>query len=286
MVQPFNDYVFSNRVGRIGLVETDFGFHVIKVVAKEDVVLVGTLGLKNIPSERTSDSIFNVASKFEIDLGNSNDISQTATNLDFDVKSLSSIGELDHDLPNMENQRRLVQWLFNEDTNVNDFKRFDLSRGGYVIVQLTEKNEEGLMSPGLASLSVLPILKNKKKAKIIIDNNQKYNSLEELASNNNLEIQNVSALNQSTPIVAQAGFEPKVIGTAFGLEVEGVSSLFEGETGVYMIRLNNLKNSDEIESYSAFENQLTNKRRTNLDFNIVQSLKKSAEISDNRSEYY
>ena len=286
MVQPFNDYVFSNRVGRIGLVETDFGFHVIKVVAKEDVVLVGTLGLKNIPSERTSDSIFNVASKFEIDLANSNDISQTATNLDFDVKSLSSIGELDHDLPNMENQRRLVQWLFNEDTNVNDFKRFDLSRGGYVIVQLTEKNEEGLMSPGLASLSVLPILKNKKKAKIIIDNNKKYGSLEELASNNNLEIQNVSALNQSTPIVAQAGFEPKVIGTAFGLEVEGVSSLFEGETGVYMIRLNNLKNADEIESYSAFENQLTNKRRTNLDFNIVQSLKKSAEISDNRSEYY
>ena len=286
MVQPFNDYVFSNRVGRIGLVETDFGFHVIKVVAKEDVVLVGTLGLKNIPSERTSDSIFNVASKFEIDLANSNDISQTATNLDFDVKSLSSIGELDHDLPNMENQRRLVQWLFNEDTNVNNFKRFDLSRGGYVIVQLTEKNEEGLMSPGLASLSVLPILKNKKKAKIIIDNNKKYDSLEELASNNNLEIQNVSALNQSTPIVAQAGFEPKVIGTAFGLEVEGVSSLFEGETGVYMIRLNNLKNADEIESYSAFENQLTNKRRTNLDFNIVQSLKKSAEISDNRSEYY
>ena len=286
MVQPFNDYVFSNRVGRIGLVETDFGFHVIKVVAKEDVVLVGTLALKNIPSERTSDSIFNVASKFEIDLANSNDISQTATNLDFDVKSLSSIGELDHDLPNMENQRRLVQWLFNEDTNVNDFKRFDLSRGGYVIVQLTEKNEEGLMSPGLASLSVLPILKNKEKAKIIIDNNKKYDSLEELASNNNLEIQNVSALNQSTPIVAQAGFEPKVIGTAFGLEVEGVSSLFEGETGVYMIRLNNLKNADEIESYSAFENQLTNKRRTNLDFNIVQSLKKSAEISDNRSEYY
>ena len=286
MVQPFNDYVFSNRVGRIGLVETDFGFHVIKVVAKEDVVLVGTLALKNIPSERTSDSIFNVASKFEIDLANSNDISQTATNLDFDVKSLSSIGELDHDLPNMENQRRLVQWLFNEDTNVNDFKRFDLSRGGYVIVQLTEKNEEGLMSPGLASLSVLPILKNKEKAKIIIDNNKKYDSLEELASNNNLEIQNVSALNQSTPIVAQAGFEPKVIGTAFGLEVGGVSSLFEGETGVYMIRLNNLKNADEIESYSAFENQLTNKRRTNLDFNIVQSLKKSAEISDNRSEYY
>ena len=286
MVKPFNDYVFSNRVGRIGLVETDFGFHVIKIAAKEDVVLVGTLALKNIPSERTSDSIFNIASKFEIDLANTIDINQTASNLDFEVKSLSSIGELDHDLPNMENQRRLVQWLFNKETNVDDYKRFDLSSGGYVIVQLTEKIEEGLMSPGLASLSVLPILKNKKKAKIIIDNNKKFKSLEELASSNELEIINVSALNQSTPIVAQAGFEPKIIGTAFGLDIDGVSSLFEGETGVYMIKLNNIKNAEDVDSYSAFENQITNKLRTNLDFNVIQSLKKSAEISDNRKEYY
>ena len=286
MVKPFNDFVFTNRVGRTGLVETDFGYHVIKVVAKEDVVKVGTLALKNIPSERTSDSIFNIASKFEIDLASTSNINDTAKNLDFEVKSLSSIGELDHDLPNMESQRRLVQWLFNEETNINDYKRFDLSRGGYVIVQLTEKNEDGLMSPGLASINVLPILKNKKKAKIIIDKNRKYKSLEEIASNNNLEINNVSALNQLTPIVAQAGFEPKVIGTAFGLEVNGISSLVEGESGVYMIKLNALKDPEEIESYSAFENQLTNKLRTNLDFNIIQSLKNSADISDNRKGYY
>ena len=286
MVKPFNDFVFTNRVGRTGLVETDFGYHVIKVVAKEDVVKVGTLALRNIPSERTSDSIFNIASKFEIDLASTSNINDTAKNLDFEVKSLSSIGELDHDLPNMESQRRLVQWLFNEETNINDYKRFDLSRGGYVIVQLTEKNEDGLMSPGLASINVLPILKNKKKAKIIIDKNRKYKSLEEIASNNNLEINNVSALNQLTPIVAQAGFEPKVIGTAFGLEVNGISSLVEGESGVYMIKLNALKDPEEIESYSAFENQLTNKLRTNLDFNIIQSLKNSADISDNRKGYY
>ena len=286
MVKPFNDYVFSNRVGRIGLVETDFGFHVIKVVAKEDVVLVGTLALKNIPSERTSDSIFNIVSKFEIDLADTSDINKTANNLDFEVKNLTSIGELDHDLPNMTSQRRLVQWLFEPETNVNDYRRFDLSSGGYVIVQLTEKNQEGLMSPGLASLSVLPILKNKKKAKIIFNENKSFNTLEELASNNGLEIQNVSALNQSTPIVAQAGFEPKVIGNAFRLDIGVTSSLFEGETGVYMIKLNSFKSAEETENYSAFENQLTNKLRTNLDFNVVQSLKKSADISDNRSEYY
>ena len=286
MVKPFNDYVFSNRVGRIGLVETDFGFHVIKVVAKEDVVLVGTIGLKNIPSDRTSDSIFNIASKFEIDLGKSIDINKTASDLDFEVKSLNSIGELDHDLPNMENQRRLVQWLFNEDSSIGDYKRFDLSQGGFVIVQINDKQDKGLMPARLATLTVTPILKNQKKAEIIISENKKYTTLEDLSASNNLEIINVSALNQFTPVVSQAGFEPKLVGTAFGLEIGQTSNLIEGETGVYLVKLNSLNSVEEIESYSAFENQLTTKLRTNLDFNIVQSLKKSADVVDNRSDYY
>ena len=286
MVKPFNDYVFSNRIGRIGLVETDFGFHVIKVVAKEDVVLVGTIGLKNIPSDRTSDSIFNIASKFEIDLGKSIDINKTAADLDFEIKSLNSIGELDHDLPNMENQRRLVQWLFNEDSNVGDYKRFDLSQGGFVIVQINDKQDKGLMPARLASLTVTPILKNQKKAEMIISENKKYTTLEDLSASNNLEIINVSALNQFTPVVSQAGFEPKLVGTAFGLEIGQTSNLIEGETGVYLVKLNSLNSVEEIESYSAFENQLTSKLRTNLDFNIVQSLKKSADVVDNRSDYY
>ena len=286
MVKPFNDYVFSNRVGRIGLVETDFGFHVIKVVAKEDVVLVGTIGLKNIPSDRTSDSIFNIASKFEIDLGKSIDINKTASDLDFEVKSLNSIGELDHDLPNMENQRRLVQWLFNEDSSIGDYKRFDLSQGGFVIVQINDKQDKGLMPARLATLTVTPILKNQKKAEMIISENKKYTTLEDLSASNNLEIINVSALNQITPVVSQAGFEPKLVGTAFGLEIGQTSNLIEGETGVYLVKLNSLNRVEEIESYSAFENQLTSKLRTNLDFNIVQSLKKSADVVDNRSDYY
>ena len=286
MVKPFNDYVFSNRVGRIGLVETDFGFHVIKVVAKEDVVLVGTIGLKNIPSDRTSDSIFNIASKFEIDLGKSIDINKTASDLDFEVKSLNSIGELDHDLPNMENQRRLVQWLFNEDSSIGDYKRFDLSQGGFVIVQINDKQDKGLMPARLATLTVTPILKNQKKAEMIISENKKYTTLEDLSASNNLEIINVSAFNQITPVVSQAGFEPKLVGTAFGLEIGQTSNLIEGETGVYLVKLNSLNSLEEIDSYSAFENQLTSKLRTNLDFNIVQSLKKSADVVDNRSDYY
>jgi peptidyl-prolyl cis-trans isomerase D len=35
MVKPFND-LFNNGIGKVGLVETDFGFHIIKITDKQD----------------------------------------------------------------------------------------------------------------------------------------------------------------------------------------------------------------------------------------------------------
>src|SRR5699024_7413225 len=43
MVPEFNDYIFDNSVGSIGLVETDFGFHIIKIDDKYDVVQIATI---------------------------------------------------------------------------------------------------------------------------------------------------------------------------------------------------------------------------------------------------
>ena len=287
MVKPFNDYVFNNRVGRIGLVETDFGFHIIKIVAKEDLVKVATLALRNIPSEKTSDSVFNIASKFEIDLSNDMNVYDIASKYKLEVKDLSDIGELDHDLPSLPNQRRLVQWLFDEETEVNDYERFDVSSGGYVLAILTEKKNEGLKSNDQVLLEVLPTLQNQKKADLIIKNNRNIDNLESLADENNTEVINVDVLNKNTPLVAQAGFEPKIIGTAFSLDLNESSKLIEGETGVYMIRVDKITKAENLpNSFTPYEKQVSSKLRSNIDFNVVQSLKKSSEIVDNRSDYY
>ena len=103
MVKPFNDYVFKNSVGKIGVVETEFGFHVIKVVAKEDCKSCNYC-FKNIPSNFTSDSVFNVTSKFEIELSKSQDLITAADNFDYETKSLTNITPLDHELPVLGNR--------------------------------------------------------------------------------------------------------------------------------------------------------------------------------------
>jgi peptidyl-prolyl cis-trans isomerase D len=45
MVKPFNDFVF-NSSGSIGLVETLFGFHIIKVTDKQDGIRLATVALR------------------------------------------------------------------------------------------------------------------------------------------------------------------------------------------------------------------------------------------------
>jgi len=57
MVKPFNDFVFNSPIGKVGLVETEFGFHIVKVIDKRDAVRLATIAQRIEPSEATSDDI-------------------------------------------------------------------------------------------------------------------------------------------------------------------------------------------------------------------------------------
>jgi len=211
MTKPFNDFVFSKRVGSIGVVETDFGYHVIKVVAKEDVVWLASISQKNIPSDDTSDRVFNLATKFEINLSKTLNLNALAVENDYVVKPINGIKVLDDILPGLSSQRRVVQWLFSNEIKLNDYKRFDLSNGGYVIAQVTDITNDGLSSVANASLRALPKVLNSKKANLIIKQNDNKLSLEDLAKNNNLEIKKALALNQKNATISGSGREPLLV---------------------------------------------------------------------------
>ena len=294
MTKPFNDFVFSKRVGSIGVVETDFGYHVIKVVAKEDVVLLASISQKNIPSDDTSDRVFNLATKFEINLSKTLNLNALAVENDYVVKPINGIKVLDDILPGLSSQRRVVQWLFSNEIKLNDYKRFDLSNGGYVIAQVTDITNDGLSSVANASLRALPKVLNSKKANLIIKQNDNKLSLEDLAKNNNLEIKKALALNQKNATISGSGREPLLVGHAFGLDVNQVSDFIIGENGVYKIKVLKKNTVSDNENYKSnklnfiisYQNQLLNSSRPNLNNSVYQAIKEKADIEDNRSLYY
>jgi len=292
MVKPFNDFIFSKRIGSTGVVETDFGFHVIKVVAKDDLVLLASITEKNVPSDATSDKVFNSATKLEMSLSKDEDLNTLSNKENYTVKTVNGIQILDNDFPGLKDQRRIVQWLFTESTNVSDFKRFDLPKGGYLIAQVTKIVDEGLSNVQDVSYKVLPMVLKSKKADFIISKNDNSLSLEEIAEINGTEVRKALALNQKNATITGSGLEPLVIGASFGTNINESSDFIIGENGIYKLKVIKRKdtntNSDSIDSnfIISYKNQLLNLNRTSSFARVYESLKENAEVTDNRSVYY
>lgn len=283
-VKPFNDFVFGNDTGTIGLVETDFGFHVIKVDDKQDQVALATISMKLEASEETTNKLFTDATKFEIAVSK-NDFHETAKASEYTVRPVNKILALDENLPGIPNQRSVVKWAFEEETEVGDVKRFNIPNG-YVIAQLAKKTPKGLMTAEEASASVLPKLRNEKKAAIIKEKNKGFNNLDNFAKSNNSRAISVSAITMKSPTIAGAGKEPKVVGTAFALKEGETSGLIEGENGIFMIQVTKKEPSIELDNYGTYANTLKTNYRASINSKVLEALKKAAKIEDNRSEFY
>ena len=292
MVKPFNDFIFSKRVGSTGLVETDFGFHVIKIVAKDDLVLLASITEKNVPSDETSDKVFNSATKLEMNLSKEGNLNALADKDDYILKTVNGVQILDNDFPGLKDQRRIVQWLFSETTNISDYKRFDLPKGGYLIAQVTGMVDEGVSNVQDVSYKVLPMVLKSKKADFIISKNDNSLSIEKIAEMNGVDVRKALALNQKNATITGSGLEPLVIGSSFGTSLNQTSDFIIGENGVYKLKVLNRKETgfkdDSIDAnfVVSYKNQLLNSNRTSAFARVYESLKENTEVSDNRSIYY
>ncbi|MFI2742989.1 peptidylprolyl isomerase [Zhouia sp. PK063] len=283
MVPKFNDFIFSHKVGEIGIVETSFGYHIVKITDKEDVALYATIAQQIEASQETENSVYTKTTQFEMDATNGN-FADLAKEDKYVARPVNRLGAMDENIPGLGAQRSIVQWAFNKDTEVNDIKRFQVS-GGYAVVQLVGKSEKGIASASDAAPIVKPILLKQKKAAQIMEAN-KGKSLEELAGANNTNVKTASGLNMKTPSIAGAGREPKVVGAAFGLSEGKNSGLIEGENGVYMVRVTKKEIAPKLDNYSTYADSEKTLNRNRVTFQVYQALRDAADIEDDRSTFY
>ncbi len=287
MVPAFRDYTFENKTGDLGVVKSDFGFHVIEILGQKGnsrLVKVATLAHKVEPSERTIDASFNNVSNFEIAI-QKKDFMAVAKEKNLEVKPVNGVKELDENLPGLGSQRTIVRWAFEDGTNVGDTKRFSIPSGGYIIAQVSAVNKKGLMSVEAASATVTPEVRKEKKAKMIRDG-IKGKTVEEVAKNKNLSPMTAMAVNMKNPTLASAGLEPKVVGTAFGLKVGQSSGLVNGDKGVYMVSVTNKTPAPKLDNYQAIANRLTTARVGESQSKVFEALKEASDIKDHRANFY
>ena len=285
MTPKFNDFAFGNDVGYIGLVETEFGFHIIRVDDKQDIVQLADLTRALEPSEETINTLFTEATKFEMAVtSDEQPFEDAAREAKYLIRPVNKIKAMDENLPGLSSQRSIVQWAFNEESEVGDIRRFNIN-SGYAVVQLTAKYNEGPMAVEDASATALPKIRKERKAAMIIGAN-KGKSLEELATANSTVISNASALTVSSPTIPGAGREPLVVGTAFAMEEGQVSDLVTGESGVFLIELSKKEAAPELENYSTYAGNVQSANAARVNNSVYTALKNKADIEDNRSVFY
>ena len=288
MEKSFFDFVNNNKVGKTGVVETKYGYHVIKITDKEDVVLLANVVQELIPSESTSNQIFKNATDFEIQALKSNreDFESIAENLALNYKHVDYLNILDEQIPGLGEQRQIIKWSFSDNSEEGDIKKFNLSSGGYAVVKISKIRDTKIAEFDEIKEEVRSKLVIQKKSDLLLKKYKSIKSIEELSKKSNQEIQTASALNQKNSVLSGSGQEPYIIGASFALKENEESNLLVGNKGLYKIKVTGKEAAPDLPSYLAYRNSLRTNENIRINSEIFNALKMSSEIEDNRHLYY
>ena len=282
MVKPFNDFVFANSVGKIGLVETEFGYHIINVTDKQDAIRLATVSQKVDPSQKTTDDAYTKATKFEMDAA-SKDFAVVAKAAGVTVNPAIKAKPMDEMFGSVGNQRQIVKWAYSE-AKVGDVKRFEVVNVGHVIAKLTKINEKGLMTVEEAKPMIESIIKNEKKAEKL-KAKASGSSLEAIAKANATTVQQAVDVTVGNPVLNGVGAEQKVVGTAFGTAAGKLSAPIEGNSGIYVIKAKSVLKAPKAANYTDYINKVKATASQGVG-RVIPALKSDAKIEDNRLEFY
>lgn len=278
--QKYKDFVFGNPVGKIGLVETEFGFHIINVTDKQDGVRLAIIAQKIIPSEATSDAAFAKATNFEMAAQNK-DFATAAKDMKLTVAPVAKLMAMDEGIQGVGQQREIVRWAYNSE--IGAVKRFNLPTG-HIIARLKKINEAGLLPVEDAKNYFGSKLRNEKKAEMI-KAKMAGATLEAVSKATGSPIKEAKDVAAAGSFIESIGPESKVVGTAFSLKPGVVSETINGNSGVFRIKVKSTTKAAAAKDFKDITTRLNSQSRGSVSGRVYQTLKTDAEITDNRAQF-
>ncbi len=285
----FSDLLFGLKVGDVfGPYRDENTFKISKMIDKKrednlNKVLIADVVKEIIPSNESSNTNFRKASQAEFDANSGLPLNNS--NQGLEINSYESFEEFNSYLPDFNNTRQVIKWLYESSTKVGDVKRFNIDNG-YLVAIVKSFKKKSLPKIDDVRDEVSQILKIEKKYKYLTDKHVNENDIEALSGEYDIELEKASAVTQYDPLLVGAGAEPYIIGSAFSLEVDETSDMLKGNSGVYLIRMLSKTKAEQINIGTAISRSLADKEIERLTNLIPEVLESKAEIKDNRSLYY
>lgn len=299
MVPEFSDFAKNNPVGKIGYVQTDYGFHIIEVLEKKSGYVPNLAIVQQTlkPSSNTLDDIdtevHDLLYDLEDKIAKKNDIKSKveafdtlvsrsgyfAQTMNLDEKNLQVYG-----MRTVYAEDKLIELAFDEKNEAGTLYSAPIKdESRYIIAMLTVKREKGVPSFEAAELTMRRDLMNEKKADKI-KSTMTGKSVEELAKSMGMPEPQKADVSFSSPQIPGAGYEPEIIGTLFsaGLK-DGQRTLpLTGKSAVYVIQINKTTKEPATKNFDEDVMTLENQVASNIQNDIMTALREKAEVVDNR----
>ena len=291
-VPEFEEAVFARtQAGLINrLVETDFGYHIIEVTEPKTnkAFKIATIEREMYASEETRERIYRKADLFAFNSGNYDEFTTNAKNDSLTVLTAQKIDKNARNISNLSGAREIVRWMYNDASVGEVSKIFELDNS-YVVSVLTGKVEKGTTSLTEVRNEVSIKVKNLLKADQIISQlNELSGDLDAIADSYGADanVYTSSDLKFNTNSLPSVGFSPKAVGKAFSLEPGERSAPFTTDNGVVIIEMVNFTGAPEIADYTTYKTQKIQTDQSRVSINVLEAVKKFADIEDYRYRFY
>lgn len=293
LAKEFAETIFYGTTGDKKVVKTNFGYHYIEVLNQknfETTYKIAYTAKEIVPSDETINSASALATKLS---GEVRDAKALEANVSkngltkIDIPTL--VKENDYQLGSLQDARQLIKWAF-------EAKQGDVSEpfnieDQFVVAVLDKIQPDGLPDPKTARPMAELTVRNLKKADEITRKLGETPTLESAAAAYKVPVSSAgadSAITFTSQIINGVGQEPKLIGAAFNKANQTkVSEPIMGANGVYVLKVNSLgnkaANAPVVAAMHASEKTKTMVQTT---YSFFESLKKMADIKDNRSKIY
>ncbi|CAN5601412.1 peptidyl-prolyl cis-trans isomerase [soil metagenome] len=291
MVAPFEEAAFGAPVGQtVGPVESDFGFHIIRVESRTNQIVEGVRivrfveGSAEVARERAEDL------RFYVEEGDATFESE-AQRLGVEIETVEVVGEPEGVIPGLPPVGRQGIRFLNRGRAGAISESIDAEES-YVVMRIVEVRPEGIRPFDEVRQEIEPrVLLQKKRehqaARMREALQQAGGDLNRLAATLGVNVQSAEDVRFTSPVVSGIGREPRFTGTALGLPANRTSGVVEGDNLAFVIRVTTASRPDPAsftqEQRDAVREQIINRRRQAAIESWIERLRENATITDNRA---
>jgi len=295
MVKEFENAVFNGKIGVVQKpVETQFGYHVIKVTDKmSDKFVIEKISNKIDASATTIDKIYNDAGDFAY-LADKNGFEEEAKTLNYEIKESIPFLETSGVVPGLGSNKALIKFAF--ENSVGSISDVFKVNAGYVVATVAEEMPAGYKTFDEVKAQVENIVKSEKKlaksfelASQLKNNMGENTNLQEAASAFTYAKYNTATDFTRNSSVPGAGKDFALTDFAFEAELNKVAGPVKGQRASYLVKVTyrtKLAEGTYESQRGGFRDNLLAQKRTTYFSQWVQDLKKEADIEDLRYKYF